>query len=69
MSKIYEALQQAHQQKKTSGKNLEVIIPQNLLNHEEVEIGEEMLGLYKVIDTMLPDMSNRVLQFIGSRRG
>lgn len=26
MSKIYEALQQAHQQKKTSGKSLEVIV-------------------------------------------
>ena len=48
MSKIYEALQQAHQQKKTSGKNVEAIMPQSLFNREEVEIGEEMLGLYKV---------------------
>jgi len=69
MSKIYEALQQAHLQKKTSGKNLEVIIPQNLLNLKEVDIGEEMLGLYKVIDAMLPDTSKRVLQFLGSRAG
>ena len=67
MSKIYEALQQAHQQKKTSGKNLEAIIPQNLLNREEVEIGEEMLSLHKVIDTLLPGVKNRVIQFIGSR--
>ena len=69
MSKIYEALQQAHQQKKTNGKNLEVIIPRNLLNLKEVEIGEEMLSLYKVIDTLLPDKKNRVIQFIGSRAG
>ena len=69
MSKIYEALQQAHQQKKTSGKSLEVIIPQNLLNREEVDIGEEMLSLHKVIDTLLPDVKNRVIQFIGSRAG
>ena len=40
MSKIYEALQQAHQQKKTSGKHLEAIVPQKLLNRERVEIGE-----------------------------
>ena len=70
MSKIYEALQQAHQQKKTGGKNLEAIIPhQNLLNREEVEIGEEMLSLHRVIDTLLPDVKNRVIQFIGSRGG
>ncbi|MFZ0927422.1 MAG: CpsD/CapB family tyrosine-protein kinase [Syntrophobacteraceae bacterium] len=69
MSKIYEALQQAHLQKKKSGRSVEVIIPENLVHHAEVEIGEEMLGLYKVIDTLLPDMKNRVLQFIGSRAG
>ena len=69
MSKIYEALQQAHQQKKTSGKSVEVIIPQNLVLNEKVDIGEEMFSLYKVIDTMLPDISNRVVQFIGSRTG
>jgi capsular exopolysaccharide synthesis family protein len=28
-----------------------------------------MLSLYKVIDTMFPDMSNRVFQFVGSRPG
>ena len=52
-----------------SGKNLEVIIPQNLLNLKEIDIGEEMLGLYKIIDAMLPNTSNRVLQFLGSRAG
>jgi protein-tyrosine kinase len=69
MSKIYEALQQAHQQKKTSGKSLEIIVSQNPVHHEEVGMGQEMLSLYKVVDTMLPDMSNRVLQFVGSRPG
>jgi protein-tyrosine kinase len=69
MSKIYEALQQAHQQKKTSGTSLDVIVSQNLLLDEQVEMGEEMLSLYQVIDTRLPDMKNRVLQFIGSRPG
>jgi protein-tyrosine kinase len=69
MSKIYEALQQAHQQKKMSGKSLDVIVSQNLLLNEKVEMGEEMLSLYKVIDTRLPDMKSRALQFIGSRPG
>ncbi len=69
MRKIYEALQQAHQQKKASGKNLEVIIPQNLLNRNQVEMGEEMLSLFKVIDNRLPELRHRVLLFIGSRPG
>ena len=69
MSKIYDALQQAYQQKKTNGKNLETIIPQNLLNREELKIGEEMLSLYKVIDTLLSGVKNPVVQFIGSGAG
>jgi capsular exopolysaccharide synthesis family protein len=69
MSKIYEALQQAQRQKKTSARGVEVIIPQNLVQHEEVEMGQEMLGLYKIIDAKLPVMSNGVLLFIGSRAG
>jgi capsular exopolysaccharide synthesis family protein len=69
MSKIYEALQQAHRQKKTSSKSVEVIIPQDFVFNEKVEMGEEMLSLYKVIDSMLPNISNRVVQFIGSRTG
>ena len=69
MSKIYEALQQAQRQKKASSKSVEAIIPQNLVVYEKVEMGEEMLSLYKVIDSMLPDIGNRVVQFIGSRAG
>ncbi len=69
MSKIYEALQQAQRQKKASGKSVEAIIPQNLVVNEKVELGEEMLSLYKVIDSMLPDIGNRVVQFIGSQAG
>ncbi len=69
MSRIYEALQQAHRQKRTSGKSIEVIMPESLVHREEVEMGQEMLSLHKVIDTMLPERGNRVLQFIGSRPG
>ncbi len=69
MSKIYEALQQAQRQKKTSGKAVEAILPWDPVLYEKVEIGEEMLSLYKVIDNMLPDIGNRVVQFIGSRAG
>lgn len=69
MSKIYDALQQVHRQKKRSWKSFEVTVFQNLVNPEEVEMCQEMLNLYKVIDAMLPDMSNRVLQFVGTRPG
>jgi capsular exopolysaccharide synthesis family protein len=69
MSKIYEALQQAHKQKKTSGKSVEIILPLDLAHNEEIDMGQEMYSLYKVIDAMLPDTSKRVLQFIGSRPG
>jgi capsular exopolysaccharide synthesis family protein len=69
MSRIYEALEQAHRQKKKSGKNFEIIMYPNLPQHEEVEMSQEMLSLYKGIETMLPDTGNRVLQFIGSRPG
>lgn len=69
MSKIYEALEQAHKQRKTSGKNLDVIMYRDLTQNEEVEMSQEMLSLYKVIEATLPDTSNRVLQFIGSSPG
>ncbi|MGC9963791.1 MAG: CpsD/CapB family tyrosine-protein kinase [Syntrophobacteraceae bacterium] len=69
MSKIYEALQQAHREKKTSGKSVEVIMPLDLAHDEGVEMGQEMYSLYKVIEAMLPDNGKRVLQFMGSRPG
>ncbi len=69
MSKIYEALQQAHRQKSAGGKNVEVVTPECLVHQDEVDMGQEMLSLHKVIDSMLPDAVPRVLQFIGSRRG
>ena len=72
MSKIYVALQQAYRQKRASSRSDEVIIPQNLAfneKNEKVEIEEEMLSLYKVIESMLPDVGNRVVQFIGSHAG
>jgi Mrp family chromosome partitioning ATPase len=34
-----------------------------------LDLEEEMLSLYKSIDTMLPHLDNRILQFIGARDG
>jgi capsular exopolysaccharide synthesis family protein len=66
MSKIYEALEQAQRQRKTGGNNVDVIMYRDLACSEEVEMSQEMLSLYKVIEATLPDTNNRVLQFIGS---
>jgi capsular exopolysaccharide synthesis family protein len=69
MSKIYEALEQAHRQKTTSTANLDVVIYRDLAQKDEMEMSQEMLSLYKVIEAVLPDTSNRVLQFVGSSLG
>ncbi len=71
MSKLYEALQQAHKQKRAGGKGLEVLLSQsqNPPLNKEVEISAEMLGLHNMVDALLPDPRNRVLQFIGTRPG
>ena len=69
MSKTYEALRRAHLEKRTSGKNLDIVDPRKLVLEEELQIGEEMLSLYKVIDAQFETMTNRVLQFIGSSPG
>ncbi len=69
MSKIYEALQQAHQAKKSNWKDLKVLLSDNSLLDKGVKLGDEMLNLHNAIDTLLPGLNNRVVQFIGSRPG
>jgi protein-tyrosine kinase len=71
MSKIYEALQHAQTQKK--GKEGDTAspppIPFDVLVSPEKDFGEEMLSLYKVLDTLLPHSQSKIFQFIGSREG
>jgi len=70
MSKIYEALQHAYHEKKGDEKLPDVLVPMDIhtkaLDHE---IAEEMLSLYKTVETLLPYRKKKTLQFIGSREG
>ena len=70
MSKIYEALQHAYQEKKGDQKLPEVLLPLNPdLKALDQEIAEEMLSLYKTIEAILPHLKQKTIQFIGSREG
>jgi len=67
VSKIYEALEHAN---KAKGKGSDLPIPVSMaLKEDELVLREEMLGLYKMIEALLPDMKSRVIQFISTREG
>lgn len=73
MSKIYEALLYAYKKKDKSD------FPPFPVAYEpgsvevgeiaELEMREEMLCLYKMLDSLLPDANSKVIQFIGARSG
>jgi len=70
MSKIYEALQHAQTQKKgKEGATSSPPVAFDTPRSPEKDFGEEMLSLYKVLDTLLPHSGSKILQFIGSREG
>lgn len=70
MSKIYEALQHAHKQKKgKEAGHSGIPVPFEPPRRTETEMGEEMLSLYKIIDSLLPDAKSKIIQFIGAREG
>ncbi len=70
MSKIYEALQRAHLEKQSNENDTaSPPMPLNLLVSPDKELEEEMLSLYKILDTVLPHSKCKILQFIGSREG
>lgn len=70
MSKIFEALEHASRGKndmetpRAAAQAVEVHAQTNNLDLEQ-----EMLSLYKSIDTMLTHLDTRILQFIGAREG
>jgi len=67
---IRDDLRLAQRQNKMSRKRSETIFSPNPVRREGPEINqEEMLALYMVINTLFPDMQNRILQFIGSDEG
>jgi protein-tyrosine kinase len=70
MSRIYEALQHAQMQKKSKeGATAGPPIPFDTPGLPQHEFGEEMLSLYKILDTLLPHTKSKIFQFIGSCEG
>jgi capsular exopolysaccharide synthesis family protein len=71
MSKIYEALQNVHREKKGGGTFMaaSMPVPLPIEGAAGLAMEDEMLGLHKVIETLLPHQKSRVIQFIGARQG
>ena len=73
MSKIYEALEIAEEVHRES-KLPEKLSPRfplkerlNIALRKETE--ERMIGLYQCVEALLPNLNNKVIQFVGSHRG
>lgn len=75
MSKIFEALEQAEKDRKElpQGPRIsEITVPEDRqpeIYSFELDIEEEMLSLYRAIDSLLPDHARKLIQFIGSSEG
>lgn len=70
MTKIYEALNYAR--KEREGVEKLYVVPQpggNSLITSDLEMEEEMVGLYQTIDSLLPDSQKKIIQFMGSIEG
>ncbi len=69
MSKIYEALQNVHRQKKSVEEPPHGPVPFAPMEPAGFGLEAEMLSLYKVVVTFLPEVQSRIIQFIGAREG
>ncbi|MGC9197268.1 MAG: CpsD/CapB family tyrosine-protein kinase [Syntrophobacteraceae bacterium] len=71
MSKIYEALQNVYREKKQGGGETvrESPVPFACLQLARLGFEDEMLRLYKVVETLLPHHDSRIVQFISAREG
>ena len=71
MSKIYEALQNVHRQKKDGAEAFFPAVPVPFAPPEAAGFGmeDEMLSLFKIVDTLLPQGKSKIVQFIGAREG
>jgi len=70
MSKIYEALEQAYRARAGSDKLVTVPHMSKIFTDQpQINVEEEMLCLYNNIDSLLPNIDKRIIQFIGSRQG
>ncbi len=71
MSKVYEALQNTYREKKAGGSLTSSPMPAPFASGVKTGFGleDEMLGLYKVIESLLPDRKSKIIQFIGAKVG
>ncbi|MDA8090360.1 MAG: CpsD/CapB family tyrosine-protein kinase [Nitrospiraceae bacterium] len=65
MSKIYEALKQASSPASTTPVSISPSYPDT----EDAALEKAMLRLYQGIDSLLQDLPQKMVQFIGARRG
>jgi protein-tyrosine kinase len=70
MPKIYEALERAQQERKDLVRHFDLPLPLEYdAGEAKLAMEDEMLGLYGVIDSLLPNTPKKIIQFIGSRTG
>lgn len=69
MSKIYEALQNVHRDKKGEAPPPAVHVPFASLEPAGYSLEDEMLSLYKILETLLPHGKSKIVQFIGAKQG
>ncbi|HYA42085.1 MAG TPA: CpsD/CapB family tyrosine-protein kinase [Syntrophobacteraceae bacterium] len=67
MSKIYEALQNVQRQKEGDEASPPVPVPFAPPALAGFGMEDEMLGLFKMVDTILPPERPRIIQFIGAK--
>jgi protein-tyrosine kinase len=70
VSKIYEALEYAQQERKILKMFPDVRLPDEYSSEPwKLSMEVEMIGLYQTINALLPDSQKRIIQLIGSREG
>lgn len=70
MTKIFEALERASQERKPSEKLLVPSLPESYPPMKSAfDFEEEMLGLYKNIEALLPGIPHKLILFAGTQEG
>ncbi len=72
MSKFYEALQKIHREKEAGQVPVSAPLPVSVdavVGPLRTGLEDEMLSLYKVIESLLPNRPSKIIQFIGAREG
>lgn len=73
MSKIYEALENAQQESRMLEK-AKVDLPQTsdtaiLRSSIDIDLENEMIALFQNVESLLPDLDRKVIQFVSAREG